>query len=205
MTVPGYPVTGPGYPQPFPGYAPRPPSWWRRNRGQLILLAIGVVLAILTSSFTLRTVRAADDPPDEYVTANGRIDFNTISLEKPVVVAMELESQKVATKSQGYQPPPSGVMWIITMKFLSVTPSDARLGTCSVYLVDSQGRRYGSNLGLVGNGPTPFQSRDCDPKAGVKAPWAKTWWFGVPDTAQITSLYVSWDPPRIAVFPIAAP
>lgn len=198
-------MTAPGFPQPYPWHAPRPPSWWRRNRGPLVLLVIGLVLAVFSSSFALRTVRSAEPPSAELVMVDQRVDFTTTSLEKPVVIGMEFVSQKVTNKSQGYRAPQAGVMWVIQVRFTSVTPTDAAMSTCLVALVDSQGRRYGANLGLVGAGPSAALFRGCDVGYGKPTPWVKTWWFGVPDSVQITALYLSWDPPRIAVFPIAAP
>lgn len=183
----------------------RPPRWWRANRIWLAAIPFALALAILTSSFAFRTVHSDDQLPEEHVAVAGKLDLSTTILEVPVEISMELTSQVVGAESNGYQAPTSAVVWTVQVSFAADLPSDVYIGACTVGLVDSDQRRYSPGKGLLGPGPSSYQSLDCAGDDPAATTWTKTWTFGVPDSVSIASLQLWWDPPRVAVFPLSPP
>lgn len=196
-------MTGVPYQPHHAGYQ-RPQTWWRRNRVWLILLPIAVLLATVTATIPMRALRAVDDTRIEpHPAVNGQITFNTTTGRSPVVISMELVSHKAAAEDNGYQAPESALVWTVVVRFTKVNPRGASISSCYPQLVDSEGRRYSPEYGLLGRGPSGFRLAHCFNPTDEES-WTATWSYGIPDSVRIVALQVGWDGPGVAEFPLSA-
>ncbi len=199
------------------------PTWLRRNRLWLLMLAPLLLLAVATSSFRLVTLYLPWEWSRPTVahapTGTLRHQFlgsDDVRREREVTVT--IVSARSVPSSDGILPAPGAALWQIELEF--VASPDQILQFCTIELADAAGTRYGNQGGKVdADGEPTFANalQFCVPEDApgptlesftgqlVPSPeerpatWRLTYALGLPSDAEPTELRIGWDRPEYLV------
>lgn len=179
-------------------------GWLRTNRWWLPALVVAAALVALASSSNYWVWRSADVLDRPQTAVNGVLEFHAKSDANPLQTTLRVA--RVTTPSgtvEGLTAPVGVRLYAVHLAVVVPPHLPSVMDFCDAVLVDDQGRIYAQNAGLDDD-RSVGHTGGCGSLDAPESGWTTELLFGVPDTARITELRISFDAPDYAVFPITA-